>query len=515
MMTSHRLASASLAILLLVPACSSNDSADSAGGSGQEAGAPGPDGGGTEDGATTKQYFGAPGVQITQVAIYQGVKRVLMVDGDAVDSDVPLIAGRDALVRVFYATDGAYDGQEVLGRLTLGEGEPIETTGTLEAISTDPSLTSTVYFKVPGERIGDTLEYAVELLQEGEGPTANAGARYPAQDRASLPVEGPLNTLRIILAPFQYDFDGSGRVPNLSPERVDSFRERFMAMYPISTVELSVRDPYPWNQEIARDGSGWQSLGFKLLGFRSDDGTSADVYYYGIFNPADTLGAYCGLSCLLGVTLLNDSPADVGNPMLRLALGVGFDSVATDTCVHEVGHAHGLQHAKCGAGLDPASIDPAFPYPGGGIGVWGWDIVNDTLRDPDDFTDIMGYCNTQWISDYHFGLLQFRGQHVNLPRWYTPSDEAATADAVEYDIISVDEGGKTAWRSKPVANPIALKGKNVAVTLFGEQGQAETVNGHYYRFDHMPGGWVFVPVTKSNPKRAEFVIDDRFSVATR
>src|SRR5687767_8679806 len=73
-------------------------------------------GSGTGGSLNQPTYVGTAGVYVTQVAIYQGVKRVLMLDGAAQTSSVPMIAGRDALIRVFYATDANYTGGEVTGR---------------------------------------------------------------------------------------------------------------------------------------------------------------------------------------------------------------------------------------------------------------------------------------------------------------------------------------------------------------------------------------------------------------
>src|SRR5262245_17278158 len=48
----------------------------------------------------------AQGVTITEIAVYQGVKRPLMQNGAASTSKTPIVAGRDAFFRVFYTTDG-------------------------------------------------------------------------------------------------------------------------------------------------------------------------------------------------------------------------------------------------------------------------------------------------------------------------------------------------------------------------------------------------------------------------
>jgi len=48
-----------------------------------------------------KILIGAEGVTIEQIAIYQGPKRVLAQSGQAVASDIPLVQGRQALLRVW------------------------------------------------------------------------------------------------------------------------------------------------------------------------------------------------------------------------------------------------------------------------------------------------------------------------------------------------------------------------------------------------------------------------------
>jgi len=65
---------------------------------------------------------------------------------------------------------------------------------------------------------------------------------------------------------------------------------------------------------------------------------------------------------------------------------------------HELGHTFSLAHAPCG---NPLGVDPAYPYSDGSIGAWGYDARSDALVPPDT-PELMGYCGSQWISDYHF-----------------------------------------------------------------------------------------------------------------
>ena len=69
------------------------------------------------------------------------------------------------------------------------------------------------------------------------------------------------------------------------------------------------------------------------------------------------------------------------------------------TIAHELGHNMSLGHAPCGILI--RGIDPDYPYTGGAIGVWGYDPRGGELVPP-RVPDLMGYCRSVWISDYHF-----------------------------------------------------------------------------------------------------------------
>lgn len=473
--------SAFLGLLLVVPlyGCGSSDS-----GSGGTPPAP--------------SFVGATGVAISRIAIYQGVERNLMDQGAPAQSNVPLVAGRDAMLRVFYTTDGSYNGQPVTARLSVGEGDPIELTQPLGAGSVEEDLGSTLDFDIPGDRIGDTLAYSVAVLQQDDGKMQdNAAAHYPAQGQDSVAVEGHANTLRIIVVPYRYDTDGSGRLPDTSPAQIEAIRQRFLQLYPVSNVEISVHDPVPWTQTLGNDGSGWQSLGINLYGLRNTDHVPDDVYLYGTFNPADNFLKYCGGGCLLGVTLLNNNPPDTGNVSLRLALGVGYDEYAADTAAHETGHAHGREHANCGPGLDPQSIDPNFPYDKGGIGTWGYDPFGKQLLDPAVYSDIMGYCQKKWISDYNYIALFKRTQNVNLP--------LVTGPATPYDLVAVDAHGKVEW-GPTVKRTGTFAGRPTNVTVH-IGAASSSVEARFFPYDHMRGGWLFVPRRNGAPTRVVADVD--------
>ncbi|MCC6525240.1 MAG: hypothetical protein IT373_21485 [Polyangiaceae bacterium] len=482
------LSAASLCLLLAAPAALSLAACESS----DETEAPQP------------TLTGAAGVTITEVSIYQGVKRTLAQNGQPVAANVPLVAERTALVRVFYGAAPEAVGQSLVGRLEITGRAPLDVPFTAAAASLEHDLATTLNFDVPAEWMTDPFGYRVSILSLGLAD--NAAAHYPVGAPEILPVEGPRNVFRVVIAPFEYNADGSGRVPDTSPAAVESFRQRLLQLYPVSNVEVTVRAPEPWNQAIQPDGTGWQEVGIRLFGIRNNEAPSQDYYYFGLFDPAASFFQFCGMGCLLGVTLLNDTPADVGNPQLRLGLGVGFPEYARDTMAHELGHAHGREHVNCGQGLDPQSIDPNYPYSGQTIGAWGFDIVNHALVDPAVYSDIMGYCDTQWISDYNFAALLARGKNVNLPRYHEP------VARVRYELVAV--GADSAAFAEP-AELAPLAGPTVRAKLRRAGGSEVEVGAHYFAYDHLPGGWLLFPAGEERVVRAELALGGRTFVAAR
>jgi hypothetical protein len=346
----------------------------------------------SDDDAVEPVTIGAPGVTITGASLYQGVERVLDERPQPGVAEIPLIAGRAGLVRVFYQTDAAYDGREVDATLTLG-GRDFTHHGTLYQASAPESLASTLTFEIPGDAIAGDLSLAVRVEQLGAAADDNAGARF-ARDGAELPELHAPHALEVVMVPLRYDADGSGRLPDTSPEQLERYRQMLFALYPVAEVRLSVHDPVPLAAPFTFAGIS-DALAV-VVDLRAAEAPADNVYYYGLAVPTETRTELIGV----GPTGLATTNAINDDPSLRAAVGIGYfggDTYAT--MAHELGHLHGRAHAPCGGAT---GTDPAYPYPGGAIGISGYDAARGVLHGAEEAFDILGYCQPYWVSDYTY-----------------------------------------------------------------------------------------------------------------
>ncbi|RYE90088.1 MAG: hypothetical protein EOO75_10715, partial [Myxococcales bacterium] len=385
-----------LPLLALLISCSS---------AGSSGGAP-PLGNGGSGGSTVVETGPlATGMAIGEVSINQGVKVKLYSaeEGDLADLNAPIVQGRDALLRVFFAPKADWQPHRVAVRVTLqnGGGEPtvLEIQGVPSGPSNDEDITTSANFDIPGTRLDGTLAVRVEMLdvEAGEGDTA--GTTWPAEGERLFNEQSGNGAFQLKVIPIRYTAGGVDYEPDLSEDTLKGIRYDFLRQYPISAVDLSVGDTLTWAQQVNANGNGWQQLLNKIVSLRDSD-PSPNVYYFGLVKPAASTASYCAGGCVAGLTYISKDSLDAS---LRSSIGLAFGDVQNGTMLHETGHAHRRTHAPCGPyGQLPDQIDPKFPHPKGSIGVWGYDLLDRTLRSPAEYTDFMGYCEQTWVSDYTF-----------------------------------------------------------------------------------------------------------------
>jgi len=200
-----------------------------------------------------------------------------------------------------------------------------------------------------------------------------------------------LKTWKVTLVPVHTGDGNQGVVENGTRTRNDwvDFAKR---IHPVpDAIDVTVGNVMNSSvTTLQSNGTGWDTVLNEVTAKRSADGAT-DRYYYGAVHTTYSSGV-AGLGWI-------GAPAAIGWDVTG-----SFPSVLA----HEVGHNFGRQHSPCG---NPSGVDPNYPYPGGVIGVPGWDVfaTSNNLKPPATYVDIMSYCSPGWVSDYtYLGVLNFR-----------------------------------------------------------------------------------------------------------
>jgi len=293
---------------------------------------------------------------------------------------VPLVADREALLRVFVTA--GHDNDErlppvrasfYLNGILAHVAEIAGKAGPIPTQVDEGSLEASANAVVPAEVIQPGLEMVVEVDLDG---TLDSGLgvarRIPDMGRATVDVRA-VPPLDLTLVPFLWTEQPDSAIVAwvdgvASNPAGDVSVEWARTLLPIGDLTVTAHEPVLSSSNNAYD------LVAETRAIRVIEGGTG--YYQGMMMPPTT-GAW-GLGYL-------------GQPV-SFSTGTGVDT-------HELGHNMSLLHAPCST-PDP---DPAYPYPDGNIGAWGYDFADGVPVHPSRY-DIMGYCGDRatWISDYHF-----------------------------------------------------------------------------------------------------------------
>jgi len=298
---------------------------------------------------------------------------------------VRLVANRDALLRAFVTAEeprGFFE-PEVVAVFTGPGGDEVHQVAMtrdanqIPAEADEGDLKLSYNALIPAEVLTPGVRMSVEVDPEGNLPlAAESQTRFPEEGGDSLRViEVPPMQLTVVPVMAAETSDTSflawARGINADSPQVGLLKHAF----PFEEFEVRSHDVYVTSLDL-KPSSGQVSLLGELDALRVSEGGVG--YYYGV---ADMSGASAG-----------------GRG--RLPGWVSMGRASAGTLAHEVGHNLSLRHAPCGG---PGGVDPAFPYRDGGIGVWGYDFRNGSMKSPERSKDIMSYCSTsEWLSDYHF-----------------------------------------------------------------------------------------------------------------
>jgi hypothetical protein len=300
---------------------------------------------------------------------------------------VPLVAGKDGLLRVFVKATSTNTATPTV-RVRLYNGAVLQSTLTITAPgSSVPTSVSQATLAGSWNVIipGSLMQPGLKVLADVD-PT-NTVTESSEGDNA-YPVSGSAQTMDVRTLPaFDVRFvpvaqSINGLTGGVTAGNAGSYLSWTTRLFPTSTVNLDVRSTYTTGAPPLQDDDGngaWSQILSELNALRTADGSTK--YYAGIAR-VNYFSGIAGLGYVPG----------------RATLSWDYLPSASEVVAHEVGHNFGRFHAPCGGAGGP---DPGYPYAGGQIGVYGYDMAASTLKAP-TLTDLMGYCNNNWISDYTY-----------------------------------------------------------------------------------------------------------------
>ena len=309
------------------------------------------------------------------------------------DNTVPLITGRDALLRVT-ALANSSNGVRAQVRVRLYQGNTEVRSVVIESPADtvptgrrDGEITTTWNTPVEGSLVQPGLRVVADVDPSNAVPEADeTDNMFPASGRLELNVR-TAPPLAITLVPVLQT------ATNLQGDVTASNRRDYLdlanRMYPLPGYSAFVREVYttsaPALQPDNANGA-WFTVLNEIAALRAAD---PEVRHY------------------YGVVRIGYGSGQAGLGFIGTGVAIGYDN-ASDRgriAAHELGHTWGREHAPCG---NPVGQDPSYPYPGGRIERIGWDPGTGLLK-ARELPDVMGYCGNPWISDYTYeGVMDFR-----------------------------------------------------------------------------------------------------------
>ena len=296
------------------------------------------------------------------------------------DFPVPLVAGKEAMLRVFVTASVATgEGIPPVRAHFYRDGSRTHTAtipGKSTAIPTEVdegSLAKSANATIPAGVVQPGLEMYVEVDPDGTlDDSLGVVRRIPAEGRLELEVDS-MPAFQLTVIPFLWEEDPDSSVLDATEGMAEDEEEHELLfdtydLLPMEQVDVSDHDP------VETSTNNVITLLREVEAIRGMEGEGG--YYAGLM-AGEVTGA-------LGVAYRG---------------GRSSFSLAEDWILaHEFGHNLSLPHAPCGGA---AGADPFFPTGDGTIGSWGYDFRGDSLVEPGTF-DHMSYCDPRWISDYFF-----------------------------------------------------------------------------------------------------------------
>ena len=294
---------------------------------------------------------------------------------------VPLVAGEPALLRVFPTAGQATSTgiPAVRARFYVnGRGTHVqEIAGKSDPIPTEVderSLSRSANAEIAGRLIQPGLEMVIEVDPDNTlDPELGVAKRIPAAGRLAVEVKA-MPPFDLTVIPFVWTETHDSSIVDLvgamaaDPEHHEMLGQT-RTLLPVGTLAVTAHEPV-----LSSSNHAYELLS-QTHAIRVMEGGTG--HYKGTMSPPVT------------------GPGGVAHRP-------GWSSFSTPyegTIAHELGHNLNLSHAPCGGAAGP---DPAYPYPDGSTGAWGYDFRDGGRLVRPSTPDLMSYCGPKWISAFHF-----------------------------------------------------------------------------------------------------------------
>ena len=320
------------------------------------------------------------------------------------DFPVPLVAGEEALLRVFVTagrrTTATIPAVRARFYLDGVETHVEEIPGKPTRIPTqlvDSLLSATANATIPGHVVQPGLEMVIEIDPAGTlDPELGVATRIPESGRLEVEVS-EVPVLDLTLVPFVWAEDPDYSIRDIVRDMARDPENH--GLLSLTRTILPVAGLDVKSHLFVRTDSRHSSVLLReTTAIRAAEGGTG--HYMGMMSPP--VSGPSGLAHLPGRS--------------------SFSQPYPTLIPHLLGHNFFLGDAPCG---DVVRLDRSFPNALGAIGVWAYDPRGSGRLLPPTRLDIMSYCDFVWISDYHFtNALRFRvseADSVGLPMVVPPT----------------------------------------------------------------------------------------------
>lgn len=347
--------------------------------------------------APAREDLQVTGLEITQATQFFRSGNHLDAANVMPDNSIRLIADKPTGVRVYVD----YDAASGLPAIAMLSGElEVQTTSSTNLIAPNSDIapgrdsaidrgngSHTLNFLVPEEMCRGDVTFRCRVFDSADPSQASAAvSRSTRFNDAEL--------IRIFVVGVNY----TGQGLNLPAPTLATFMADLGLLescYPTPGALLTGYTTLAnFNEDMSANvacGTGFTALNRLIADLKGD----SDDTYVGALPPGVNFGSFTGCA--------NQGVASglVGSARIL---------------AHEVGHRYGRAHAPCDSPSrcsSPGSPDDDYPvygnYPSDSIGEFGYDPVTDTVFDPVNAFDFMGYTGSNnWVSPYTYTGLMSR-----------------------------------------------------------------------------------------------------------